>query len=253
MDSTIPRKRLADILRAIAEMEQKYQPALLQRLPRRRRQPAPADPVRRQRPRPAAPLRGLRRRHPGDQRGDGRHGDRRARRGRREAQLDVRAVLAPRSVAMMIAVKTRLRPGRPAQPRQGHPDAAPLRRIRPDACAPRPAAVPRAAAFLMGAADCIPTSVAPCSPAARAACSTRARRPEARRWRSAATGSKAGLSGEPAGRRAEPARPDAACAASRAYEPSELVVTARAGTPIDELEAELARRRASTWPSSRRG
>ena len=42
--------------------------ALRQRVPRRRRQPAPADPVRCQRPRPAAPLRAVRRRHPGDQR-----------------------------------------------------------------------------------------------------------------------------------------------------------------------------------------
>jgi glycolate oxidase len=56
MDSTIPRKRLADILIAIEAMEKKYAAALLQRLSCRRRQPASADPVRRQRPRPAAPL-----------------------------------------------------------------------------------------------------------------------------------------------------------------------------------------------------
>ena len=42
--------------------------ALRQRVPCRRRQPAPADPVRRQRPRPDAPLRAVRRRHPRDQR-----------------------------------------------------------------------------------------------------------------------------------------------------------------------------------------
>ncbi len=62
MDSTIPRKRLADMLIAIGEMKRTSRPALRQRLPRRRRQPASADPVRRQRratsciaPRPSAP------------------------------------------------------------------------------------------------------------------------------------------------------------------------------------------------------
>jgi glycolate oxidase len=41
---------------------------------------------------PAAPLRAVRRRHPGNQRGHGRHRDRRARRGRGKAQQHVRAV-----------------------------------------------------------------------------------------------------------------------------------------------------------------
>jgi glycolate oxidase len=99
MDSTIPRKRLADILLAIQEMEKEVRPALLQCVPRRRRQPAPADPVRRQRPRPVAPRRAVRRRHPGDQRGHGRHGDRRARRGGGKAQQHVRAVLGRRERA----------------------------------------------------------------------------------------------------------------------------------------------------------
>jgi glycolate oxidase len=48
MDSTIPRKRLADILLAIHRDGEEVRSALLQRVPRRRRQPAPADPVRRQ-------------------------------------------------------------------------------------------------------------------------------------------------------------------------------------------------------------
>jgi hypothetical protein len=71
---------------------EEIQPALLQRVPRRRRQPAPAGAVRCQRPRRAAPLRALRRRHPGDQRRDGRHRVGRAWRGRGEAQQHVRAV-----------------------------------------------------------------------------------------------------------------------------------------------------------------
>jgi glycolate oxidase len=45
MDSTIPRKRLADILLAIQDMEKKVRPALRQRVSCRRRQPAPADHV----------------------------------------------------------------------------------------------------------------------------------------------------------------------------------------------------------------
>jgi hypothetical protein len=49
MDSTIPRARLADMLRRSSEMEKKYGLRCCQRLPRRRRQPASADPVRRQR------------------------------------------------------------------------------------------------------------------------------------------------------------------------------------------------------------
>ena len=93
-------------------------PALRQRLPRRRRQPASADPVRCQRQRPAASRRGLRRRDPRPQRRDGRHGHRRARRRRREAVVDVRAVLARRARADGRG-QARLRSGRPAQPRQG--------------------------------------------------------------------------------------------------------------------------------------
>ncbi len=96
MDSTIPRKRLADILIAIGEMETKVPAALRQRVPCRRRQPAPADPVRCQRPRPAAPLRAVWRRHSGNQRGHGWHGHGRTRRGHRKAQQHVRAVLRRR-------------------------------------------------------------------------------------------------------------------------------------------------------------
>ena len=99
MDSTIPRKRLADMLIAIAEMETQARAALRQRLPRRRRQPAPADPVRRQRRGAAASRRSVRRRDPRAERGDGRHRHRRARRRRREAVVDVRPVLARRAGA----------------------------------------------------------------------------------------------------------------------------------------------------------
>ena len=93
MDGTIPRKRLGEVLQAIAAMEKKYGLRCAERLPRRRRQPAPADPVRRQRCRTRLvraeqfgaeilELSIARRRH--------RH--RRARRRRREDRPDVRAV-----------------------------------------------------------------------------------------------------------------------------------------------------------------
>ena len=92
MDSTIPRKRLAEMLRAITADGEQARAALRQRLPRRRRQPAPADPVRRQH---ADEL------HRAEVFGADilelcvaarRHGHRRARRRRRKDQLDVRAV-----------------------------------------------------------------------------------------------------------------------------------------------------------------
>ncbi len=43
MDSTIPRKRLAEMLRAIQQMEAQVRPALRECIPRRRRQSASAD------------------------------------------------------------------------------------------------------------------------------------------------------------------------------------------------------------------
>jgi glycolate oxidase len=48
MDSTIPRKRLADILLAHCQRWKEVPASLRQRVPRGRRQPASADPVRRQ-------------------------------------------------------------------------------------------------------------------------------------------------------------------------------------------------------------
>jgi FAD/FMN-containing dehydrogenase len=50
--------------------------------------------------------------------------------------------------------QARLRPRRSAQPRQGHPHAAPLRRIRPHAREEGAAAVPRTGALLMDAHCC---------------------------------------------------------------------------------------------------
>ena len=99
MDSTIPSKRLADMLIAIAAMETKHglrcvnvfhagdgnlHPLILF-------DANDAD--------AAAPRRGVRRRDPRAERRDGRHRHRRARRRRREAVVDVRPVLAGRAGA----------------------------------------------------------------------------------------------------------------------------------------------------------
>ena len=80
MDSTIPRKRLAEMLRAIEAHGGRVWAALRQRFPCRRRQSASADPVRRQRSGRIQALRAVRRRHSGDERRARRDGDRRARR-----------------------------------------------------------------------------------------------------------------------------------------------------------------------------
>ena len=73
------------------------QAALRQRVPRRRRQPSPAHPVRRERSRGKPARRGLRRRDSRAVHRSGRHDHRRARRRRREAAADVRAVPAGRA------------------------------------------------------------------------------------------------------------------------------------------------------------
>ncbi|VFT05328.1 glycolate oxidase subunit GlcD [Pseudomonas aeruginosa] len=61
--------------------------------------------------------------------------------GARENQPDVRPVQQRRADPVPRG-EGGLRPARPAQPRQEHPDTAPLRRVRRHARAPRPAALP---------------------------------------------------------------------------------------------------------------
>ena len=124
---------------------EEVRPALPERVPRRRRQPAPADPVRRQRRRSAAPHRAVRRRGAGEMRRGRRHHHRRARRRRGEDQPDVRAVRPPRARAVPRR-EARLRPERAAQPGQGGADARALRRVRRHARPRRQAAASRTAA-----------------------------------------------------------------------------------------------------------
>ena len=128
MDSTIPRKRLADILQAIAGMEEKYglkcvnvfhagdgnlHPLILF-------DANDPDQLHRCELFGADILETSVR--------DGRHRHRRARRGRGEARQHVRAVQS-RGTRAVLRRQARLRPRRAAQPRQGDPDAAALRRV----------------------------------------------------------------------------------------------------------------------------
>ena len=175
----------------------------------------PLIPVRCQRPRPAAPLRAVRRRHPRDQRADGRHGHRRARRGRREAST--RCVqFTPGERLQMMALKHAFDP--PAcQPGQGDPDAAALRRAREDAREEGPAAVPRTGAVLSagrGSPEVLAQRIR--DAAARKVVAQHPRRRATRVWYGEAP-------------RASRWTPRLLTGIS-SYEPTELVVTARAGT-----------------------
>ena len=130
----------------------------------------------------------------------------------------------------MFAREARLRPARAAEPGQGDPDAAPLRRVREACtCSRGCCRSPSCRAFLMaramepGAAaliDRVQTArdarTARCASAAAAPRTSTARRRAASRWTCAR------------------------CAGISSYEPTELVVTVRAGTPLAELEAALA-------------
>ena len=228
MDSTIPRKRLAEMLRAIQQMEIKYglrcvnvfhagdgnlHPLILFDA-----EDADGD----------APLRAIRGRYPRNQRAPWRHGHRRAWRGRGEAQFDVRAILGSRARAIH-GCKARLRCARTAQSRQSDSDAASLRGIRKDACAPRRIAVSRAAEILMVAAD----------PAlARLIDQVAAARARATPLEICGGGTKRFYGESPCGTPLEVTP----LSGISSYEPTELVVTARAGTPLRDLEAALEER-----------
>ena len=232
MDSTIPRKRLADILLAIGEMEKKYglrcanvfhagdgnlHPLILFDA---------NDPDQLHR----CELFGADILETSVAMGGtvtGEHGV-------GVEKLDSMCVqFSPAERAQMLALKRAFDPAGTAQPRQGDPDAAALRRVRQDARQARPAAVPRAAALLSHCAMRRRRS------RRRSASSTASatRTAQAARCASAAAARKDFYGERAAGRGARHARRSPA---SSSYEPSELVVTVRAGTPLAELEALLA-------------
>ena len=131
----------------------------------------------------------------------------------------------------MFARQARLRPGRAAQPGQGDPDAAALRRVRQDARQEGAAALSRAAALLMS--DCHRAL----DPALQALVERVQQARAARGTLCIRGGGTKDFYGEAP--RGEPLDMRALAGIS-SYEPTELVVTARAGTPLAELEAVLA-------------
>jgi FAD/FMN-containing dehydrogenase len=227
MDSTIPRKRLADMLIAIAEMETRHalrcvnvfhagdgnlHPLILF-------DANDADQLHRAEAFGAEILE--------LSVADGRHRDRRARRRRREAVVDVRPVLARRARPDGRR-QARLRSGRQPQSRQGDPDALALRRVRANARPARPARVSRAAALLNGRAV---------NPAIEAVIErVRDAHASGRPLRIRAGGTKDFYGETPSGEMLDVR----ALVGAADHEPTELVVTAPAGMTLVDLEALLA-------------
>ena len=126
-DGVIPRTKLPDVLERIDALRERVRPDRGQRLPRRRRQPAPARVLRRRRRGRGRARRGAVRPDPrGVPRGR-RVDHRRARRRRRQEAPHAEDVRGggPRRVP---APALRVRPRRSREPRQGDADAAPVRR-----------------------------------------------------------------------------------------------------------------------------
>ncbi len=131
----------------------------------------------------------------------------------------------------MLGVKRGVRPRRHAQPGQGDSHAAPLRRVRAHACQEGPAAVPRAGT-LLGSAATMNDDPALRRLVDRVLTARDTRTPLCLRGH----GSKDFYGEAPRG---EPLDMTPLAGIAH-YEPTELVVTVRAGTPLAELEAVLA-------------
>ncbi len=147
MDGTIPRGALPKALARIRDLSEKYGLARRQRVSRRRRQSASADPVRCQQARRDGQGRGLRRGYLAMLRRTRRRVDWRTRRRRRETRSDAGDVQRDRSQPAATA-EMRVRCARLAQSRQGVSDPASLRRAWPRACPWRQARFSRTSAVL---------------------------------------------------------------------------------------------------------
>ena len=144
------------------------------------------------------------------------------------------------------AREMRLRSRRPAQSRQGLPRTAPLRRAGPHACAAAASCRSPTCRGSELAASLLQPTQPRTSSRSSSPCGGRRR---ARRSRSSARGTKRGLRPAGRGRRAR-----STCRGLRgivAYEPDELVLTARAGTPLAEIEAAARGEEPACSPSSR--
>ena len=144
-----PAATCADVLGADRRAVDDVSARRGQRLSRRRRQPAPADPVRRRQGRTNCErAETLRRRRSSKPASPRRHGDGRARRRRREARADVHRSSVPPSSQIFHAREARIRSRGPAQSRQGRAHPRPLRRLWRAAGARRPVAAFAPAAVL---------------------------------------------------------------------------------------------------------
>ena len=151
-DGVVPRTKLPEVLGRIRALEQRDRAADRQRLPRRRRQPAPADLLRRADSGAGDAGRGSGRRDPHLLRRGRRIDHRRARRRRRQARLHAADVLRRRPRRDAGGAR-RVRPAAPLQPRQGASDAAAVRR----SARPVPPASGRSAPASPSASDDVPT------------------------------------------------------------------------------------------------
>src|SRR5690606_20464793 len=165
------------------------------------------------------PTRSVRRRDPGVVRADGRHGDRRTRRGRGETRPDVLAIRS-RHARYVPGGDACVRSARPAESGQGRAHLASLCRIRADARARRKPAISRAATILMDSALNQLCDTVRAASASRTPLCIRA------------GGTKDFYGNPPQGTLLDPR----SVAGIVEYEPTELVVTARGGTSLAELE-----------------
>ena len=159
-----------------------------------------------------------------------RHRDGRARRRRRKDRSDVLAVRRGHA-RMLFSRSSAPSIRRPAEPGQGDSDADALRRVREDARARRATEISRSAALLMAAwlrarlcARCR-SACAPQSPRTTPLRDSRRRHQGFLRQRACSEH--------------DVLDPRAYCGVID-YEPTELVITARCGTPLAEVEATLA-------------
>src|SRR6185312_14637374 len=170
----------------------------------------------------------LRRRYPQTLRRSGWRADRRTRRGNRKARPDACHVQRNRS-RPADAPQMRFRRKAPAQSRQGFSEPETLRRIGANACASRRNALSRSAALLM--TDFHPATIEDLADIVASAAAGR------EPLEILGNGTKRGI-GRPI---VTPHRVSTAkLSAVTLYEPEELILSAKAGTPLSEIEALLA-------------